>query len=67
LRANIKHQKRKSIASKIAEKTHTSSRRALQDTLPYLSLIFKKNKELSGKIAQEFELDKDEIEWLRKN
>jgi len=65
-RANMKYQKRKNIASKIAEKTHTSSKRALQDTLPYLSLIFKKNKELSGRLAQEFELDKDEIEWLSK-
>jgi len=64
-RANMKYQKRKSIASKIAEKTHTSSKRALQDTLPYLSLIFKKNKELSGKLAKEFELDKDEVEWLK--
>jgi len=65
-RANMKYQKRKSIASKIAEKTHTSSKRALQDTLPYLSLIFKKNKELSGKLAQDFEFDKDEVEWLKK-
>ncbi len=65
-RANMKYQKRKSIASKIAEKTHTSSKRALQDTLPYLSLIFKKNKELSGKLAQDFEFDNDEIEWLKK-
>jgi replication factor C large subunit len=65
-RANMKYQKRKSIASKIAEKTHTSSKRALQDTLPYLSVIFKKNKNLSDKLAQEFDLDKDEIEWLKK-
>jgi len=65
-RANMKYQKRKSIASKIAEKTHTSSKRALQDTLPYLTVIFKKNKKIAGQIAQEFELDKDEVEWLRK-
>ncbi len=65
-RANMKYQKRKSIASKIADKTHTSSKRALQDTLPYLTVIFKKNKKIAGQIAQEFELDKDEVEWLRK-
>ncbi len=64
--ANMKYQKRKSIASKIAGKTHTSSRRALQDTLPYLTVIFKKNKKIAGQIAQEFELDKDEVEWLKK-
>ena len=65
-RANMKYQKRKSIASKIADKTHTSSKRALQDTLPYLSIIFRKNKKLAGQLAQEFELDKDEVEWLKK-
>jgi len=65
-RANMKYQKRKSIASKIADKTHTSSKKALQDTLPYLSIIFRKNKKLAGQLAQEFELDKDEVEWLRK-
>jgi len=66
-RANMKYQKRKSIASKIAEKTHTSSKRALQDTLPYLSVIFRENKKLAGQIAQEFNLDKDEVEWLGRN
>ena len=65
-RANMKYQKRKSIASKIADKTHTSSKKALQDTLPYLSIIFRKNKKLAGQLAQEFELDKDEVEWLKK-
>ena len=65
-RANMKYQKRKSIASKIADKTHTSSKKALQDTLPYLTVIFKKNKKIAGQIAQEFELDKDEVEWLKK-
>ena len=65
-RANMKYQKRKSIASKIAEKTHTSSKRALQDTLPYLTVIFKKNKKIADQIAQEFELDKDEVEWMKK-
>jgi len=65
-RANMKYQKRKSIASKIADKTHTSSKKALQDTLPYLTVIFKKNKKIAGQIAQEFELDKDEVEWMKK-
>ena len=66
-KAKMKYQKRKSIASKIAEKTHTSSRRALQDTLPYLSVIFKKNKKIADQIAQEFNLDNEEVDWLRKD
>ena len=62
----MKYQKRKAIAEKIAEKTHTSTRRVIQDTIPYLQQIFKKNKALSKELAEEFELDKDEVEWLCK-
>ena len=63
----MKYQKRKSIASKIAGKTHTSSKRALQDTLPYLSVIFKKNRKEAQKLAESFDLNNDEIDWLIKS
>jgi replication factor C large subunit len=65
-RAKMKYQKRKSIASKIAEKTHASSRIALQETLPYMTFIFKKNKKQAEQLADFFKLDKDEAEWLKK-
>lgn len=61
---NMKTQKRKSIVNKIAEKTHTSSRTVLQDTLPYLRPIFKHNKQESVKLAEFFELDKEEVAYL---
>ena len=63
---NQKNAKRKSIAGKIAEKTHTSSRRAIQDTLPYVRVIFKKNKAEAEKLAEYFELDDAEIDYLKK-
>jgi len=56
----------KAIAEKIADKTHTSTNRVIQDMLPYLQIAMKKNKQLSNAIAEEFELGKDEIEWLSK-
>ncbi len=62
---NQKNAKRKSIAKKIGEKTHTSSKRVINDTLPYLRVIFKKNKEHSEKLAEFFELDKEEVAYLR--
>ncbi len=64
--ANMKFQKRKAIAEKIAAKTHSSRKEVMQGTLPYLQLIFRNSSGLSEKIAEEFELDREEVEWLRK-
>ncbi|MBT3464895.1 replication factor C large subunit [archaeon] len=61
---NMKTAKRKAIVSKIAAKTHTSSKRVLQDTFPYVKSIFKNNKEEAEKLANYFELDKEEVAYL---
>lgn len=60
--AKQKYMKRRSIAEKIAKKTHTSSKRVIQDSLPYLGVLFKKNK--GGDIAEELGLSDEEVEWL---
>ena len=65
-RANMKYHKRKAIAAKIAEHTHSSTKTALTQTLPYLQIIFKKNKRVAASITEDLELDKDEVDWLRK-
>jgi replication factor C large subunit len=62
---NAKYIKRKSIAHKFAKKTHCSSAEATQ-LLPYLKVIFKKNKKQAGLIAETLELDDEEVEWLEK-
>ncbi|HLC99201.1 MAG TPA: hypothetical protein VJC00_04305, partial [Candidatus Nanoarchaeia archaeon] len=62
--ANSKYQKRKAIAEKIADKTHTSAKRALQDTLPYMQAIFQKDIEKGMEIAEWLGLEKEEAEWL---
>ncbi len=59
--ANMKYQKRKEIANKIALRCHTSSKRAIQDILPYVQNMIKKGKEFP-----EFDLSNDEITWLKK-
>ena len=58
--------KKKAIAERIAEKTHTSISRALKDSLPYLHVTFKKDKEFQKKFAEELELTKEEVDWLKK-
>lgn len=64
--ANMKFAKRKAIAAKIAEQTHTSSSRVLKDTLPYLQVIFRKNKKLGEEIAESLNLEPEELAWLSK-
>jgi len=61
-KAKMKYGKRKAIAEKIAIATHTSTKRALNDTLPYLKFIFKKRK--GEDIIDELELNEEEVNWL---
>jgi replication factor C large subunit len=61
--AKMKIAKKKDIAAKLAERTHTSQQNALQQ-IPYLQQIFKYGGGTA--IAEELELSDDESEWLRK-
>lgn len=61
-RAKMRNAKRNVIAEKIARKTHTSTKRVVKDTLPYLKFIFKKRK--GENIIKELELNEDEVAWL---
>ena len=62
--ANQKYAKRKAIAQKIHEKLHTSVKESIKTTVPYLQVMFKTNRDMRDKIAQDLELDQEEVEWL---
>ncbi|MBD3304568.1 replication factor C large subunit [Candidatus Woesearchaeota archaeon] len=64
--AKMKYGLRKSIASKIAETTHCSTRRALDSSLPYLQQVFRNDSQIAAKLAFELDLDEKEVEWLKK-
>ena len=66
--ASSKNKRRKDIASKIAESTHTSTKRALTDTLPYLRVIFSKSKDkvLLSRLTHNLGLDAEDVEYLKK-
>ncbi|MBI2134365.1 replication factor C large subunit [Candidatus Woesearchaeota archaeon] len=64
--AKQKSMKKKAIAEKIAEKTHTSKKEALKSTLPYLQAAFKKNRDFREQLTLELDLSREEAEWLRK-
>ena len=63
--ANMKNQKRKSIAAKLAARTHCSSKRAL-DSVDYYRNIFRKDKNMASSLAKELDLSGDEVSWLQK-
>lgn len=63
--ANMKYNKRKAIAEKLAAITHTSAKRTIQE-LPFIQAIFKKDHPSAAKIAEAADLDEEEVAWLRK-
>jgi replication factor C large subunit len=62
-RAGQKYAQRKSVAKKLAEKTHTSTRKAIT-TMSYFPMLFK-DKTLATSLASELKLDEEEIDWLQ--
>lgn len=64
--AKMKYGQRKAIVSKIAEKTHCSSRRAMDVSLPFIQQIFKNSPSAATQLADELDLDDKEIDWLKK-
>ncbi|PIN75330.1 hypothetical protein COV18_04025 [Candidatus Woesearchaeota archaeon CG10_big_fil_rev_8_21_14_0_10_37_12] len=64
--ANQKYAKRKRVAAKIAHATHCSHKKALQETLPNIQYLFKQGHTTTDLIAEELDLDEEELEWLRK-
>jgi replication factor C large subunit len=63
--AKQKNMKKKAIAEKIAEKTHLSAKDVRRD-IDFFKIIFKNNSEMASKIANEFELDAEEVAYLKK-
>ena len=61
--ANMANGKKKLIAEKVAAKTHTSTRRVMQEFPLYLRCA--KNREFLNNFAEEFELDKELITWMK--
>ena len=64
--AKQKSMKKKAVAEKIAEKTHSSIKETIKNTLPYLHIAFKRNKDFRQKLTKELDLNKEEVEWMIK-
>jgi len=64
--AKMKNMKKKAIAQKVADNTHTSNRIAFNSTVPFLQVIFKNNPEQADLLSEQFDLSDEEVDWLRK-
>jgi len=64
--ANQKYARRKRVAAKIAETTHCSTKKALQETLPYIHYIYQQKHPSTDAISEQLDLDDEELEWLNK-
>ena len=64
--AKQKSMKKKAIAERIAEKTHSSTKEVIKTTLPYIQATFKKNKNFRNELINELDLSREEVEWLKK-
>lgn len=63
--ANMKYNKRKAIAEKLAQQTHSSAKRTIKE-LPFIQVLFKAKHPSAAKIADQADLDQEEVEWLAK-
>jgi replication factor C large subunit len=64
--AKQKSMKKKAIAAKIAHKTHSSIKDVVTSTMPYVIYTFKNDKGFQTQFIEEFDLDEEEVEWMRK-
>ena len=62
--ASQKLAKKKEIAGKIAEKTHSSKKEIIKNTMPYIPVMFR-NKEMRNNIINYLGLNEEEAEWLK--
>jgi replication factor C large subunit len=65
-RVSQSNKKRRAIAQKIAQATHTSTKTAIQDTLPYIRSMLKNDTCLVEPFSRQFGLDDTDVEWLKK-
>ncbi len=65
--AKQKSMKKKAIAAKIAAKTHSSVKDIITSTMPYMLYAFKQSKDFQQNFIHEFDLDEEEVEWMRKD
>ncbi|MEM3370426.1 MAG: replication factor C large subunit [Candidatus Woesearchaeota archaeon] len=61
---NSRYAKRKSIAQKLALKTHCSTAEAVQ-LIPFISFIFRYGRKFSEQVSSELGLEEEEVEWLK--
>jgi replication factor C large subunit len=63
---NQKNAKKKKVAEILAPQLHTSKRRVRQDVLPYLKIIYQKDKKKGKQLIESYGIDEEAAEWFEK-
>ena len=63
---NQKNAKRKKIAQTLAPQLHMGSRRVRSQMLPFLRIIYEKDKKQGRRICAEYGIDAETEEWFVK-
>jgi len=66
-RTKVARATRDSVARKVAGRCHTSSRVARKDFLPYLGVIFRREKNTAKRMSAEFDFSEGEVDYLTKS
>lgn len=61
-----KNAKKKKIATTLAPQLHTSRKRVQQDVLPYLKIIYQKDRKKGKQLIEEYDIDEEAAEWFEK-
>ena len=62
--ANMRNAKRNAIAEKLAEATHSSKRRVIQDSMPFIRAWCAADPQGAAALCDALELDDDHLAWL---
>ncbi len=63
-RLNQRYAKRAAIAEKIAQKTHSSKKATIRNTLPYIQAMVKRSKKHAADFSSYFDFNQEEVAWL---
>ena len=58
--------RRTDVAAKIAKKTHTSTQKAVTETLPLLKIIYSNQPDKTEELNQWFNFEEKELDWITK-
>jgi len=64
--AKQKYARRTRVGEKVGAATHTSKRKAVHDSVPFIYALYQKRHPSTALISEQLKFDEEELEWLEK-